>query len=100
MQVVPENLEGFVTRIWWGREIRSALFFACFDFLRHVGCQNSYEMQAVPQHLSTGTGTGWRRPTGFLKLQVIFRKRATDYRALWRKMTYKDKASCRSCHDG
>jgi len=28
-----------------------------------------------------------------LKLQVIFRKKATHYRALLRKMTYKDKAS-------
>ena len=36
---------------------------------------------------------GWRRPIGCLKLQVIFRKRATNYRALLRKMTYKDKAS-------
>jgi len=26
--------------------------------------------------------TGWRRPIGCLKLQVIFRKRATNYRAL------------------
>jgi len=30
---------------------------------------------------------------GCLKLQVIFRKRATNYGALLRKMTYKDKAS-------
>jgi len=37
--------------------------------------------------------TGWRRPTGCLKLQGIFRKRATNYRALLRKMTYEDKAS-------
>jgi len=37
--------------------------------------------------------TGWRRPIGCLKLQVIFRKRATNYRALLRNMTYKDKAS-------
>jgi len=37
--------------------------------------------------------TGWRRPRGCLKLQFIFRKRATNYRALMRKMTYKDKAS-------
>jgi len=42
---------------------------------------------------STLTCTGWRRPIGFLKLQVIFRKRATNYRALLRKMTYEDKAS-------
>jgi len=37
--------------------------------------------------------TGWRRPIGCLKLQVIFRKRATNYRALLRKATYKDKTS-------
>jgi len=37
--------------------------------------------------------TGWQRPIGCLKLQVIFRKRATNYRALFREMTYKDKAS-------
>ena len=35
-------------------------------------------------------GTGRRRPVGCLKLQVIFRKRATNYRALLRKMKYKD----------
>jgi len=39
------------------------------------------------------TYTGWRRPIGCLKLQVIFRKRATTYRALLRGMTSKDKAS-------
>ena len=38
-------------------------------------------------------GTGWRRLIGCIKLQIIFRKRATNYTALLRKMTYKDKAS-------
>ena len=37
--------------------------------------------------------TGWRRLIGCLKLQVIFRKRATNYRALSRKITYEDTAS-------
>jgi len=37
--------------------------------------------------------TGWRRCIGCLKLQVYFRKRVTNYRALLRKMTYEDKAS-------
>ena len=37
--------------------------------------------------------TGWRRLIGCLKLRVIFRKRATNYRALSRKMTYEDKGS-------
>jgi len=40
--------------------------------------------------------TGWRRPIGYLRLQVIFHKRATNYRALLHKMTYKHKASCGS----
>ena len=42
------------------------------------------------------THTGWRRPIGCLKLQVIVHKRTTNYRALLRKMNYKDKASCDS----
>jgi len=37
--------------------------------------------------------TGWRRHIGHLKLQVIFRNRAIDYRALLQKRTPKDKAS-------
>ena len=35
--------------------------------------------------------TGWRRLIGSPKMQVIFHKRATKYRSLLRKMTYKDK---------
>jgi len=38
-------------------------------------------------------GTGWRRLIGCLKLQVIVRRRATNYRAFLRKMTYEDEAS-------
>ena len=37
--------------------------------------------------------TEWRRLIGSPKFQIIFHKRATNYRALLRKMTYKDKAS-------
>jgi len=40
--------------------------------------------------------TGWRRLIGCLKSQVIFCKRATNYMALLRKMSYKDKASSAS----
>ena len=42
----------------------------------------------VCKHISV-----WRRPIGCLKLQDIFRKRATNYRALLRKMTCEGKAS-------
>jgi len=38
-------------------------------------------------------GTGRQKCIGCLKLQVSFRKRATNHRALWRKITSKDKAS-------
>ena len=40
--------------------------------------------------------TGWRRLIGSPKLQIIFHKRATKYRALLRKMNYKDKGSYES----
>ena len=42
------------------------------------------------------TDTGWRRLIGCLKLQVTFHKRATICRAILRKLTYDDKASCGS----
>ena len=35
---------------------------------------------------------GWQRCIGYLKLQVSFRKKATKYRALLRKMASKNKA--------
>jgi len=37
--------------------------------------------------------TGWRRYIGCLKLQVSFRKRATNYRAFLREIICEDKAS-------
>ena len=49
-------------------------------------------LQLNASHWSSPRCTGWRRPIGCLKLQVIFHKRATNYKALLRKMTYKDKA--------
>jgi len=39
---------------------------------------------------------GWRRLIGSPKLQIHFHKRATKYRSLLRKMTYKDKGSYES----
>jgi len=42
--------------------------------------------------IASSTVTGWRRLIGCLKLQVLFRKRVTNYMALLRKMTSEDKA--------
>jgi len=47
-------------------------------------------------HWSTDDTTGWRKLIGSPKLQIIFHQRATKYRALLRKMTYKDKGSYKS----
>jgi len=53
----------------------------------------SHEYSAF--HLrSIREGTGWQRCIGCLKLKISFRKRANNYRALLRKLTCKDKASC------
>ena len=48
------------------------------------------------QKWGTWRHTGWRRLIGSPKLQIIFHKRATKYRSLLRKMTYKDKGSYES----
>ena len=40
--------------------------------------------------------TGWRRLIGSPELQIILHKRATKYRSLLQKMTYKDKGSYES----
>ena len=50
----------------------------------------------VTKATSNNTDTGWRRLIGYPKLQIIFHKRATKYRSLLRKMTYKDKGSYES----
>jgi len=52
-----------------------------------------YHIPCIDWFCSTPPCTGWRRLIGCLMLQVMFRKRATNHRALLRKMTYEDKAS-------
>ena len=52
-----------------------------------------YTKYSFIQFKRTNYVTGWRRPIGCLELQVIVCKRADNYMALLRKMTYEDKAS-------
>ena len=55
--------------------------------LQHTATHcNTLQHTTTQQHT-----TGWRRPIESFELQVIFCKRATSYRALLRKMTYKAK---------
>jgi len=50
----------------------------------------------TPTYKFIHQATGWRRLMGSLKLQIIFHKKATKYRSLLWKMTYKDKGSYES----
>jgi len=64
----------------------------CIIWCAHVHIKNpaSYEPVAAQYRC---THTWWQKYTRCLQLQVSFRKRATNYRVLWREMTYKDKVS-------
>jgi len=55
-----------------------------------------YTKYIAPNYLRHICCTGWRRLIGSPKLLIIFHQRATEYRSLLRKMTYKDKGSYES----
>ena len=59
-------------------------------------CIHMYASTSCEKRSAKMLCTGWRRPIECLKLQVIFRKRATHHRALLRKTTYENKAPCDS----
>jgi len=62
----------------------------CTPTLPHL-----YVCVILPGH-NVPSITGWRRLIGSPNLQIIFHKRATKYRSLLRKMSYKDKGSYES----
>ena len=55
-------------------------------------CFSESSNKSNHHHIST-LSSDRRRPIRCLRLQVIFRKRTTNYRALLREMIYEDKAS-------
>jgi len=83
-----------------------------YIYMSHVtrciydSCNTYIYISEEPQTKSRAQWTlylPWRRHKECLKLQVIFRRRATNHRALLWKMTCRDKASCESsplctCH--
>ena len=87
--------------VWLYSRVRGILY--CIPFTAVGVCAPRYTPNREPinapmcQDILSGkilycisrciTCTGWRRHTGCLKLQFIFRKRATNCRALLRKMT-------------
>ena len=58
---------------------------------RHTLCDCHLEPDG--RSLFCNVSTGWRGCIGWFKLQVSFRTRATEYRALLQETTYKHKAS-------
>jgi len=67
------------------------------NWIYHIKAQSCWLLRNFDQGavvlLHDKISTGWRRPKGCLRLQVSFRKRATNYWALLQEMTCKDKAS-------
>jgi len=81
-----------ILNIWW--DSHYLMRFSIFDEILIIWWDSHYLMrfslfdEILPSLLDTR-----QRPIGCLKMQVVFRKKATNYRALLRKMTYKGKAS-------
>jgi len=59
-------------------------------------CMHIYVHAYTYSSIFTCTDTGWRRLIGSRKMQIIFHKRATKYRSLLQKMTYKNRGSYES----
>ena len=67
--------------------------FICVPWILHMCVNDSFIRVPWLNHMCvTWISTGLRRCIGCLKLQVIFRKRANNCKALLQKMTCKDKA--------
>ena len=83
---VPYETQEFTCAIWNTHVLYETQEFTCAirNTAQHI-------LRLLDAHMYRVTT--WRRLIGCLKLQVIFCKRATNYRALVRKMTYKDKPS-------
>jgi len=76
----------------------SRQWFFCFLFFWLPFCKNNDWGGSKLKRMSWAweVHTGWQRPIQCLKSQVIFRKRATNYTALLRRITYEDNASYNS----
>jgi len=73
-------------QLWWSSPPKTHMIECTFN------C-GGFTFNHVNAHNVNALSTRWRRPIQCLDLLIIFRKWATNYRALLRKMTCKDKAS-------
>ena len=83
---IHKYIHTHVNKIWKNWKIWPPFFLKYLEMATHIYKYNKDQ----------SIGTGWRRLIGSPKLQLIFHKRATKYRSLLQKMTYKDKGSYES----
>ena len=94
LRIERRELHDFSSKSSIKREIDASVnnrAFAAPELMSHGTHINNYKSTAAAPVEAYATGR--RRVIGCLKLQVIRRKRATLYSALWREMTCRDKAS-------
>ena len=83
----------FVQDPYFRRDLSAAKFTSnTHEIMPHDAL--SFRKIFIP--VSAKDATGRRRLIGSSKLQIIFHKRATEYRSLLRKMTYREKGSYES----
>jgi len=92
---LKKNVHNVISpHIWLRLSIRAGMSCTCIHSNIHA---NPYTLTReylwVCRFTCRYMDTGWQRLIGCLKMQVIFRKGATNHRALLRKMTYEDKAT-------
>ena len=72
------------------------MYVIFFHIYIHTSIIHTHSRTHIYMHTRVEECTGWRRLIGSPKLQIIFHKRATKYRSLLWKTTYKDKGSYES----
>ena len=72
--------------------VESLLCANVTELIRKETYKRDLQKRPTHSHARLRYATGWRRRRGYLKLQVVCRKRTTNYRALLRKITCKEKA--------
>jgi len=83
-----------INKLFYAHDSKCSVFYEKSPTIyeKSPGCKRALHFMGRARSCITHTA-GWPRLIECLTLQGIFRKRATNYRALLRKMTSKDKAS-------
>ena len=89
----PMSLEVFAQLCKMSLEVFAKCHWRCAHFAQLFAKLEAIARRSLLPRFSEKRLTGWRSLIGCLLSQAIFRKRATNYRAVLRRMTYTHKAS-------